>query len=408
MRRLNQNGDLKLSNNVILLGAGFSFDAHIPLLGNFIQTIWEMVYRKKNLNGDALSFEDLEILDKALKIRLEMDGYHGRVSFNDRNIEDLLSMLYFTEAGKKGFRPKLNNFNNAIARTIEITCNVENQSIATDQRNLRDRNFNSIYGIFWESLLRRYVKTKDFPTIISLNYDLVLERSLAKLFINTRFNGRNRLPIKSVCMDYCIDYIPKCCYHLDYCTYENGWEREQGTNMFPNPDESAFPCELNVKYLKLHGSVNFPSKNSKNTFKPSLLCSTTQDPYIIPPVTNKSTSGQISSVWEAAMNELRDAKNIVIVGYSFPKTDVYLQSFLKASLGPNHDLNRITVFDPALNSDSETAKAMMRRFQDCFSAQFQENIRFNPIKETAHQQTGTTQSFINCLSSNPSGIFFEP
>lgn len=45
---------------------------------------------------------------------------------------------------------------------------------------------NHVYIDFWDELLNR--NDKDIPTIISFNYDLVLERALLQLLNNYRYN----------------------------------------------------------------------------------------------------------------------------------------------------------------------------------------------------------------------------
>lgn len=88
-----------ISNNVIILGAGFSHDAGIPLLGGFVERMWEFAARKTH-NGNPLDAADLEIFEDAIQVKNELDSYHGRAVFDDRNIEDILSILSFNVLGE--------------------------------------------------------------------------------------------------------------------------------------------------------------------------------------------------------------------------------------------------------------------------------------------------------------------
>ena len=81
-----------MSDNVLILGAGFSYDAGIPLLAGFVKRMWECAIRK-SCNGQLLSPDDVEIFENAMKVRNELDGYHGRANFDDRNIEDILEAV---------------------------------------------------------------------------------------------------------------------------------------------------------------------------------------------------------------------------------------------------------------------------------------------------------------------------
>jgi len=83
-----------MSDNVIILGAGFSCEAGIPLLGGFVDRMLDYAI-KKTCDGQPLDSSDIEIFESAIKIRNDLDRYHGRAEFDDRNIEDILSILSF-------------------------------------------------------------------------------------------------------------------------------------------------------------------------------------------------------------------------------------------------------------------------------------------------------------------------
>ncbi|HKT68402.1 MAG TPA: hypothetical protein VJP83_03145, partial [Terriglobales bacterium] len=147
------------------------------------------------------------------------------------------------------------------------------------------------------------------------------------------------------------------------------------------------PDVLDIELLKLHGSLNFPAPRQKKESS-EIRFNTTDalpSPLILPPIFNKQSTESQRHIWSTALQRLRSAKNIVIVGYSLPRTDIYMQYFLKSALGPNGDLNRIFVFDPAMYSDGESAKEMKSRYQDCFSPQLKSRIHFKPDEVGADQ-----------------------
>ena len=118
-----------MTDNVIILGAGFSHSAGIPLLGGFVERMWEFAVRKSH-GGQDLSPQDLEIFEDAIKVKNELDGYHGRAVFDDRNIEDILSILSFNVlGGARGDKDKLNRMNRAIAKTIELCCTITHTGV---------------------------------------------------------------------------------------------------------------------------------------------------------------------------------------------------------------------------------------------------------------------------------------
>ncbi|WP_020181954.1 SIR2 family protein [Methylotenera sp. 1P/1] len=398
-----------MSENVIVLGAGFSYDAGIPLLGNFIERMWEYSIRGK-AGSVTLNYEEQKILQEALKIRSEMDGYHGRVAFDDRNIEDILSMLAFNlMEGKTSDRNKLNTFISAISTTIELACNVNHPGIPNDGRYSAISEGNEVYRSFWKALFKRYKEEKTLPTIITFNYDLVLERSLFQVLINKNYNDHSdRCPFKALKIDYQYPYFPAQQYLVEYTTY--GYGSDRGTVIKPyefKVDECA-----SIEILKLHGSLNFPNSKSKSDSLPLSPTGVIDSPYILPPVSNKQSNGNGNQTWKTALQRLREAKNVIFVGYSLPKTDMYMQFFLKAALGPNQELNRLFIFDPVLWKNTAESEDMKRRYEMCFSEQLRNRIVFNPEVSGgfAHRSSGnlngTTAHFVNTLEDEPNKILF--
>lgn len=397
-----------MSNNVIILGAGFSYDAGIPLLGGFIERMWEYATRGKS-SDKMLSASDRKILEDALEIRRELDGYHGRVAFDDRNIEDILSILAFNVLGG-GItdKRKLSTFTNAIATTIELSCNVKHPGYPNDNRYTIYNEGDEIYRRFWKAIFKWVEKGNEVPTIITFNYDLVLERSLYQVLINTYYNRYdNRLPFQGFSFNYHYSHYPLENYQIEYTEY-GSWDKNHGTiiKKVDVPQNTNF---AQIEVLKLHGSLNFP-KDKKHLDKSGLsLAKIIDEPYIIPPVSNKKATSAGDNSWKIALNRLREAKNVVFVGYSLPKTDMYMQFFLKAALGPNQELNKMFVFDPVLWTESNAAQEMRSRFEQCFAEQLRPRISFKPDLPSFTRnslQTGTTKHFVELLESDPNKILF--
>ncbi len=119
-------------------------------------------------------------------------------------------------------------------------------------------------------------------------------------------------------------------------------------------------------------------------------------------------SSNVNSVWQKGLEILREAKHIILVGYSLPKTDIYMQYFLKAAVGPNSSLQKIIVFDPTLFCAGAANEEMRKRYRECFSPQFQERITFEPKME--HQfnedEKGKFSHFIQTLKNCRNELFF--
>ena len=74
----------------------------------------------------------------------------------------------------------------------------------------------------------------------------------------------------------------------------------------------------------------------------------TVEPLIVPPTWNKTDyQGALRSVWARAAQELGEAREIFVVGYSLPETDKFFKYlFGLGAIGPSL-LRRFEVFDKA-------------------------------------------------------------
>lgn len=397
-----------MNNNVIILGAGFSFDSGIPLLGGFVEKMWEFAVRKTH-NGSPLDQADLEIFEAAVKVKNELDSYHGRAVFSDRNIEDILSLLSFNLiGGGRREKDKIDKINRAIARTIELSCSVKHPGVLSGGGNKVNNTGPELYREFWRNLFKRYELSHDFPSIITFNYDLVLERALLQLLIGLNYNleKHNSVPFSSFNLSYDYEHCPDLSYAIEYIDYNtNDFRRKTGTIL--NPLDIGQDTDIKIELLKLHGSLNFPKKHAKTDSHTYNFVKSLDDPQILPPISNKMSSTESVKPWRTAIHRLRDAKNIIIVGYSLPRTDIYMQYFLKAALGPNLNLNKITVFDPVLHTESPEGEGMRMRYQECFSPQLHERIEFHPkINIEIGEKMGCAKQFVRMLEVDPEQILF--
>jgi len=402
-------------DNVFIFGAGFSYDAGIPLLGNFMDVMIDIAYRKK-VNGQAISKEDQKILDDALFIWDELDSYHGRVRFSDRNIEDILSILSYCSIGDvEESNRRLEVFNRAICTTISLTSNI---NYRIDGR-ISDSDSYQGYDTFWMSLFERYRQTKVLPSIISFNYDLVLEKALFGTLEGTNYTAQS-LPFNMLEVNYQLSKFKPKNFVVEPCTYsrsDGSFSKEEGTRItYPTP---IFKADISIELLKLHGSLNFPNPSDQLTNADSRindLCLPARNPLIVPPIGNKSFFEEIQNSWRVALDRLSTAKNIIVVGYSLPKTDLNLQYFLKAAIGRNKGLNRIIVFNPEL-WESEGDNEMKERYRACFSDEVMDRIVFNPASHCSEGtyrdppdpnfiKSGTTKHFIHTLLKDPKSILY--
>ncbi|MFC1980906.1 hypothetical protein ACFLVN_01515 [Chloroflexota bacterium] len=155
---------------------------------------------------------------------------------------------------------------------------------------------------------------------------------------------------------------------LDYSLYRSGIVPDYGLN-------DNVITGKNVKYLKLHGSLNWgkcskcekivPYRNFQYTEHKSGLdyatipvisklqsmsCCEEQlnsGSLIVPPTWNKTAfHGQINQVWRKAASELKDTENIFVLGYSLPNTDMFFHYLFALGVEMKTILKNFYVYNP--------------------------------------------------------------
>ncbi len=396
-----------MGKNVLILGAGFSFDAGIPLLGNFVECMMD-IWLAKSHDGQPITSEQDLILGKALEVRGYLSKYHARANFDERNIEDILSLLNFEKiAGLEGADERMNDMVKAISTTIGITCKQKFEGPLYRFNHHQSIDSLENYEKFWASLFELKRQGKELPCIITFNYDLVLENSLFRL-LNSPYYGQGAqdLPFHYFKIAYhnkmSKDVIYKVSRHSEIRPEISGNMWRGAKTEDAKTDGASELTEIEI--LKLHGSLNF-SSDLGSAAHPTIV---SDEPFILPPVFNKM-SDSVNSAWATALTRLREAQNIIILGYSLPSSDIYMQYFLKSAVGPNQDLRRIFVFNPTLHKNNQDASDLKARYLSCFSRQFQKYLMFsNPFASMSptRPEEGSTAHFIHLLRWEPAKIFF--
>lgn len=369
-------------DNVIILGAGASADAGIPMLRNFVEKMIDIAQRN-SWDGKPLSAHDSEIFRKVKNIKSSIDSYLSRVNFNPENLEDILSILAFNGlAGDRKSNKDFQDLTTAISRTIDLCCTIQHDG-SLDSFKPEGAG---AYQEFWNAIFLLMKNGKPIPTIITLNYDLTLERALLHAAIGP---SKDPLPFSGIKINNHHSKSKEHCYKALISTFRSGGIRQNGNILIECTPNELSVNTLEIDYLKLHGSLNFSvDENQRQLVKPA------QSPIISPPIFNKHNDSKSEKCWKVAISKLREAKNIVIVGYSLPKTDIYMEYFFKSAIGPNINLRKITVFDPAYDADFESLKS---RYKSCLSENMAHKLDF--------KRDGFYR-FTELLKNSPESILF--
>jgi hypothetical protein len=200
---------------------------------------------------------------------------------------------------------------------------------------------------FLLSELRRLARPEDL-TIITFNYDLLLERVLESISVHGHPGAF---------------YFPGC-YRMDNVK-----------STYPVAKHPKFKTEeyehKGVSVLKLHGSMNWQSTHTSNSPTSRALTNPKRElhvlnttmlpaelswrrdkrmvhmkPIVIPPISGKRgiMHHAVLALWTKAGQALRVANRVVIAGYSCPPLDLEARILLGESMCANRD-TRIYVID---------------------------------------------------------------
>ncbi len=332
--------------NVYVLGAGFSADAGAPLIRDFLDRSREFLLDPSSALDPTERAQFAEVFDFRRKVAQSRE----KVILDLDDIEQLFGLVEISERlmGTSRTRTSLQHM---IVKTLQLSISPPSvwhrhaihfeaqpqESVLERMSGLADV-FRSESGgriacdmyDFFASLITGILDAPDLlpgrkDTIVTFNYDLVIERSLERLGAVAN-------------------------YHLP----DDLTRRDQG-----GPGRG-----MSVDILKLHGSANWAVcarcrgsvvvLESKITENPSMIrnmrcprCGTeTYQPLLIPPSWDKSEFREITrSVWAKALEELQAATRVFIIGYSMPEADAFFKYLLTLALAENQCLFKFVVVD---------------------------------------------------------------
>jgi hypothetical protein len=175
-------------------------------------------------------------------------------------------------------------------------------------------------------------------TLISFNYDCVLDHAL-------RTHGSKTWSAK-------------------YGYAFPGPTRIAGADNWDPPTPAA--RQETVHLLKLHGSVNWqlpdnltdPIKLKQRLYMQRGVPSFT----VIPPVWNKAIAdnANFAALWQYAERALRSAEQIAVIGFSFARTDLPVQSLFRVALAKKTNLKTLVIANPSADDRRRVREVFAR------------------------------------------------
>ena len=132
------------------------------------------------------------------------------------------------------------------------------------------------------------------------------------------------------------------------------------------PENAEAPSRSSTaRLLKLHGSIHFHAE-SQDRFTLKERPYTRQNGNlrfeIIPPEWNKHfDEGVFQKLWCLARDNIHKASTIVVIGYSFPLTDLHTSALFRVSVGKGK-LKRLVIVNPDPAARRRTRDVLLRGF----------------------------------------------
>lgn len=358
-----RNIELYNNHNVYILGAGFSREAGLPLIGDFMHAM-------RDTAGALPRGIERDAIEAALDYRHRAAAAAYRCPVDVENIEDLFSLAEMESPGSGDSAVDHRQYRQigiAIASTLSHASDRFNQeNHGTRIEILRPECFSKPSswvqdasvrqdGVgFYQAPLYDYyasvlsgqldVMNKERKdTIITFNYDTLIEEALEHI---------------GVPFSYGLSSVGQGLY----------FRADDGFEMLSDQLHPGGGTQI----LKMHGSVSWaltfvqsqsgmPHSVPRVTLYKSFrhLCSNLDQGsglldeaqlLIEPPTWRKGWGNRAAGmieIWNAALMALRTATRVFIIGYSMPKTDIHFRYLMAAGLRDNISLRKIIIVNPA-------------------------------------------------------------
>jgi hypothetical protein len=348
-----------MSETVFILGAGASKHAGAPLVKDFLHRAHEL-RRHRRIGGPQLESDLTSVFDAISSLQ----DVFAKSYLNLNNVEEVFAAF---EMGAQ------------IGRLPGITGEEEIAQLTASLRRIIAATLENTIWYPWYEPHGRVGPTEGYRRL--------------RLAIDALREARGESACSIITFNYDLA--------LDFALVDGGYRPDYGLEPPPKTKKGLIPV------LKLHGSLNWAKRrdSGQNTVVPinpelfwglrhkhigtedrrwipvveflpsmamdNLKIEVDDEPFLVPPSWNKASYQQaVSKVWRRAADELSDAENIFVFGYSLTERDVFFRElFALGSVGRTR-IKRFWVFDPA-------AEAVEKRFRKLLGGDVL--ARFHPM-----------------------------
>lgn len=340
-----------MNKTVYFLGAGFSADAGGPIQNQIIQFILDPEFSKKFDYKPYLKQARLDFINFIKEKLLIPDSLIEKIS-----LEDIFTPIDRAISSGKSFKDIDSKRLVELREKFHFLMGVAIH-FGVDY-NGKSKVYIENFAKYINNIAKRRLDDlkKDEIAIITSNWDILLDNELNKLTREFSENdqrvGNKRLAV------------------LDYCCYISSLQNDE----FIKPGLFALGKEgYNIKYLKLHGSMNwlhcpncqrmYIKYNVKTMLSNQKYCKHCKTNYgldnvksielksnlLLPTFIKDLSNIQIQLIWQNAGIELSEASKIVFIGYSLPHADFEIRQLLSRCI-PNHTEIEVVLYPGRKNN----------------------------------------------------------
>ena len=340
-----------MNKTVYFLGAGFSADAGGPIQNQIIQFILDPEFSKKFDYKPYLKQARLDFINFIKEKLLIPNSLIEKIS-----LEDIFTPIDRAISSGKSFKDIDSKRLVELREKFHFLMGVAIH-FGVDY-NGKSKVYIENFAKYINNIAKRRLDDlkKDEIAIITSNWDILLDNELNKLTREFSENdqrvGNKRLAV------------------LDYCCYISSLQNDE----FIKPGLFALGKEgYNIKYLKLHGSMNwlhcpncqrmYIKYNVKTMLSNQKYCKHCKTNYgldnvksielksnlLLPTFIKDLSNIQIQLIWQNAGIELSEASKIVFIGYSLPQADFEIRQLLSRCI-PNHTEIEVVLYPGRKNN----------------------------------------------------------
>jgi hypothetical protein len=341
------------SKRVYILGAGSSIGhtkGQLPGASNFARKA-EEIWGNDGRFKEFFEFRRNQVGDKLLNTDVELD------------IESLFTFLEI--------EIKRNNSAQLLMVREQLLKLIREVLFAKDKAT--EEKGNGEYYQFYKAL-------DENDTIVTFNWDILLDDVL--------------------CRKSCLMSFSPLFKNEDHQHYWRFLYKLSGRSYLDWKGHLSFPELLRLRelsggyYLKLHGSVDwfycynpdckqFNNVYPKSDLKDRIFCDECREgmnTLIIPPTLNKTYSEYpfIRRIWNIAADEMKDAEEIVIWGYSLPPTDFHASWLLRQVQAAR--LRKLVLINPSVITHPDGKRKIDKNFVKRFYGMFSNKLEKNSLE----------------------------